>query len=545
MTETLKFITDEYSLVYFIRQVMTVFTLFFYGLMLVVPLNYRKNRTKALSNFWMLLLSFPMGLSVFIATGFMLLINGKSYLLDSCLGIMAVVLIAVYFFCEPDFNELFDNIKIKKIKGIINIILVMALVILIVLFSTSGILSIIYSNDSMYYYNAYPRELVLTGLISARLDTFLTDSGQGTAIINTIPYLIGFNESFGIQHFFNINFILVYFYAIFECCERRFGGNRVSQKKAENSEKATKTKVRSFVISTVFTLLLVTSMPFVILSKWAIANVYFMETGFICVYLAYKMKRDKMENIFILAPLMFMFSTLRIEAAIFCGFILMCFIYAGFKKGEIVFITLPIIVVHSMYYYRIFWYMYLKSTYTFMTKEKSIIAIVFLISIIIYSFVKDAADIKLKSDSIGSKFVKLVYAIFANPLIVTLFALICVNIGLFVYDHNVYIVNIKSFIRNILNQSGWGFFAAIIFILMLLVPKKKIRSNYFDFVYIGFVLMVIALCFARGGDLRESFADSGNRVLLQVVPFVLFAFTFRFIETMNVTAKEHKETEHK
>lgn len=529
MADTLKLITEQYSKIYFIRQFLTILALFFYGLIVVVPLNYRKNRRKTFSPMWMILLSFPVGMSIFITTGFILLISLQSYLQYSIMAIMAVVAVAVIFFSEADYKEVFEDLELNKFKGIVRILLCAVGVVIVAAFSTSGVLSIIYSNDSMYYYNAYPKEIALTGLLSSRLDTFLTDSGQGTAIINTLQYLFGFDESFGIQHFFNINFIFVYFYALYECAERQ--RNKLPAD--------AKIKAYSLLYAAVFTLLLITSMPFVILSKWAIANVYFMETGFICVYLAYKMKKDKIENMFILAPLLFMFSMMRIEAAIFCGFILMCFIYAGFKKEEVFLITLPVIVVHSMYYYRIFWYFYLKSTYTFMTKEKSIIAITFLVSIIIYAYLMDAVNKRIKK-GINNNFVKLIAYTFTNPLIITMLALIFVNLGLFVYDHNLYIVNIKSFIRNMLNQSGWGFFAAVIVVFILLVPKKKISTDYFDFVYIGFVLMVIALCFARGGDLRESFADSGNRVLLQVVPFVLFAFSFRFIETMDFIPKRNK-----
>lgn len=532
MADTLKLITEQYSKIYFIRQFLTILALICYGFILIVPLNYRKNRKRPFSPFWMVLLSFPMGLSVFISTGLMLFISIKVYVRLSIIEIMFVVIVAAICFSEANYNEFINDFNLKNVNGILKGFLFIIVIAVVVAISTSGILPIIYSNDSMYYYNAYPKEIVFAQTLSSRMDTFLTDSGQGTAIINTLQYLFGFNESFGIQHFFNINFILIYFYALYECLERRF--KKIGEKTFGN----VKINYKALIYALIFTLLLITSMPFVILSKWAIANVYFMEIGFICVYLAYKMKKDKMENMFILAPLLFMFSTMRIEAAIFCGFILMCFIYAGFKKTEILWITLPIMIVHSMYYYRIFWYLYLKSTYTFMTKEKAIIAIAFLASIIIYAYLMDAVNKRIKK-GINNNFVKLIAYTFTNPLIITMLALIFVNFGLFVYDHNLYIVNIKSFIKNTLNQSGWGFFVAVIIVFILLIPKKKISTNYFDFVYIGFVLMVIALCFARGGDLRESFADSGNRVLLQVVPFVLFAFSFRFIETIdNINIKK-------
>ncbi len=508
MIDTLKLISDNCSKAYFINQVLVIVAIYLYGLFITFSLNHRKNVKKAMSTIWEFLLAFPMGLSVFIAIGIIMLITRYGYTKNAVVCFMGVVLVAVHFFSEVNYKDLLKGEGNNKIRTVVSAGIALTVVVLIAMFATSGLLTIIYSNDSMYYYNAYPKDLTRVGVVSARLDTFLTDCGQGTALINTLQFLFGFNESFGIQNFFNINFIMIYFYALYECCINKFCKNN------ENDSK--KLNMQAVIYSAIFTLLLITSMPFVILSKWVIANVYFMELSFICVYLAYKMKRDGMENMFIMAPLLFMLSTMRIEGAIFCGFFLMAFIYVGFKSSEIFCITLPIMIVHALYYYFIFIFIELHSTYTFMTRGKAVIAIAFLIAVIVYAYV---CGLVKKAPVI------------TNPGIVTVASLIVVNILLFLYNHSLYIVNMKFFVKNIINQSGWGFFVAVIAVFVIMVPKKKISTNYFDFVYIGFVLMVIALCFARGGDLRESFADSGNRVLLQVVPFVLFAFSYRFIET--------------
>ena len=92
-----------------------------------------------------------------------------------------------------------------------------------------------------------------------------------------------------------------------------------------------------------------------------------------------------------------------------------------------------------------------------------------------------------------------------------------------------YLLNIKSMILNVTGQSGWGFFAAVVISFIILAPKSKLKDGYYDIFCVGFILISIAACFARGDSLRADLYDSGNRVMLQMVPFVVYAISYRYI----------------
>ena len=49
---------------------------------------------------------------------------------------------------------------------------------------------------------------------------------------------------------------------------------------------------------------------------------------------------------------------------------------------------------------------------------------------------------------------------------------------------------------------------------------------------VGFLLIVIGASFGRGDLLSEDVGDSGNRVLLQIVPLVVMAFSELFLNVL-------------
>lgn len=499
MKELLHVITEELSPCFFVRQLLTVIILFTLGYVINYIATWNKNDERM--PIIRVILSFPVGLSVFTVSGLSMLIFNIDYnSLNIIFGVITLVLILLMFY-RPKWNLFFN----KETAILLGIGIILAVI------SVSGIISIGFSNDSMYYYSAYPHEIVRYGHLWHKFDTFLTDVGQGTAVINTLPFLFGFNESFGIHNYFNISFICFFFYAVYdEACVYY----------------ETKKSLTFAIISTGF---LVTCMPFVIISKLVVANVYFMEALFIVLYLNYKYKDDENGLVFIRALLLLMVSFIRIEGALFAGFTLLTYIMQrDYKKRDVVCEAVPVIILQAMYFIRIYLLIdEIYAPYTFMNKGKAVVAVLFNIAVLIYGLVLPVFNDKLRK--------------YLSPVVVTFTALILVNASLFLYDHSLFIANVKALMGNLLLNSGWGFFAAVVVVFIAIVPKVRIKDCYFDYFFIGFLLVSFAACFARGDDLRIDLFDSGNRVLLQIVPFIVYAFTFRFIKASYILC--HKEQE--
>ncbi|MCR4745710.1 MAG: hypothetical protein K5894_10860, partial [Lachnospiraceae bacterium] len=75
----------------------------------------------------------------------------------------------------------------------------------------------------------------------------------------------------------------------------------------------------------------------------------------------------------------------------------------------------------------------------------------------------------------------------------------------------------------------FGIFLAIAIVFMALeIIINKFRNISYNTAYIAAMLMTtIAVAWARGGVLVVRTSDSGNRILLQCIPFIVYTmFTF-------------------
>lgn len=501
MTETLGRIAENISSTYFCNQAMVMIALFVVGFLFVccfmcMSENIKENCFEK----YIVLMSFPVGVCLFSLCGVTLLILGIKYSALSVLSFVLLVIILSMAICRP-----FRLIKTLLFENKKRTILVLLIVVATVLVSVSGIISIGYSNDSMYYYSAYPHEIVVNGFIHNKFDIFLTDAGQATAVLNTLPFLFGFNETFGIHTFFNINFVCFFFLATYEEAGLRFD------------------RKKQLLIASLTTLLLVTSMPYIFVSKWVIANMYFMETMFMILHLNHRFVGD--DKALIVRVLMITtLAFVRIEGALYVGFIILTYLTQEHtKKKEVAFMGVPALVLQALYFYRIFTTMDVLAVYKFMTKQKAVLAVVFMVIVIGYGiiFASDSAIVILKN-----KYKTYKARVTETALIG---GLLLVNAMLFIYDMQHYLLNIKSMILNVTGQSGWGFFAAVVISFIILAPKSKLKDGYYDIFCVGFILISIAACFARGDSLRADLYDSGNRVMLQMVPFVVYAISYRYI----------------
>lgn len=498
MQQFTKNFIGELSLQFYIFQVIVILALILYGFFLVLLMRGRSLRT------FDMILAYPISLLMYSISGFFLLSFGISFNRYSLIVMLLLFLAIISVLYRDNLLDLLKNSKYIKNR---NIVIFLSVAFILTLICTSGIIPVSLTNDSMYFFSEYPRALIYYGKLNAFLDNFLTDASQGVAVIGTIPFFFGFDEAFGVQALFNLNFIIFFIYSIYEYASKRID------------------KRRTLLITALAVLLLISSMPFVIMSRWFMANMFFMEYMAIVVYTAYKYSgTENRSDIILLGILITGLSLMRMEGALNVGVIVLCIMMLEYKNKDIaVFFVSPVLVLQAMYLVRVFVIITLHAGVTFMTKEKAAILIAFLIAIIVYTMtVRKRLFVKLEK---------------YYPWILT-GGIAAVNLLILVFDRVNYVTNIKAFAANVLRNSGWGLFVPVIIGVLLLIPKKSFRMNYFDYSVICYILVTFIAGWARGDSLYASFGDSGNRILIQVVPLLIMAVTYKIIEGIEFWKKE-------
>jgi len=246
---------------YIIRQLLVIVALFFTGAVFNALLIHRK---KMFSYF---LYAFPTGLALFGMIGFGLLIAGIHYDLMSIGACYVIVFAAVgiyWYKCK--------NREKPDIKGVVMWYAAALFITAILAYiCCSGIIGVSVSNDSYYYYSVYPQTIVTKGEYLRSFDVFLTDVGQSTAVLGTLPFLFGFEETFGIQLFLGFNLAAIFAVALYERA-----AEHISKRDAG-------------IFTVVVTLGLITATPYVVMTRWILANVYFMAFLFILFVLTIKL----------------------------------------------------------------------------------------------------------------------------------------------------------------------------------------------------------------------------------------------------------------
>lgn len=486
---------------YFAFQFITLLVLMLCGMIVVASLKGEK------LSFFDILLAYPLSLCLYSLSGYFLLSAGIPFNKKSIIVVLLILAGLTVILFRENLKRLFQSRKITVRKAAVT----SGAIIAAALICTSGILSVSVTNDSMYFFSEYPRALIYYGKLTSLLDNFLTDASQGIAIIGTIPFFFGFDEIFGIQSFLNVNFIMIFVYSCYETAKDRI----------TDSGKISK------IIAVLAAVILLTAMPYYVMSKWMMANMFYMEYMFITVYLAGRIagQRDITKgNLMILSVLITGLSIMRMEGAIYAGFIVLCIMTLDYSNRDIAsYLIAPMLILQSMYLYRIFFILTLHTSIQFMTKEKAVILIVFLAAILLYVLI------------IRNRFFKKLLTYYKWLLLSGLFL---VNVMILFVDKGDYVTNLIAIKNNLTRNSGWGLFVSMIIGILILVPKKSMQINFIDITVISYILLAIATVWARGDSLYESFGDSGNRVLIQVVPIVLYAVMVKVVEGIEFWRKE-------
>jgi len=459
------------------------------------------------------ILSFPVGLSFFCVGVYSMLvvkirISPPRLVFVLFFAFISVCLLSsflrgrLHFGRKPDLED-FD------IRFFSVFVLIAAAV---ALFCCSGILSVSLDNDSYYYYSTYPQILIKEGDLKYEFDVLLTDSGIMTVVINTIPYLFGFLNTFGIQHFLNIDFLLLFCAALF--FEISDTGLSREPGVLENIRKNRKEAVLSLAV----TVFLATSPAYITTAKWIMAGDYFMVFFFLLMYLGYRETQEGQEIPFVLMMFTVMTAMMRQEGPIMAAFLIVCLSMLDYSNKKLATIyMLPLIIAAGYYYLRVFIFLRVYPLYAFLTKQKALLIMGGLILLLVYiSFIRRRWFSRLEE----------------RMTILIPAALIVLNVLMLVKNHGRYLENLYAFFMNIRLRNGWGYFGYFFFVFLVLslaaaMIKKDMRLSFFDVIMVGYILLAVCAAWGRGDYLRIGTGDSGNRVMLTAVPLITFSISIR------------------
>ena len=475
---------------YFIKQVLVILCIFVFGAIICDAFE-----GESTSRIRRVVLAFPAGLCTFSVSAYAMLVIGIPYNSMTVIAIILAELIVIIALRRKSFASHLN--KTEMIRMIIALLIVAVAAAL----ATSGLAPVSISNDSMYFFRRYPEFIVYYGKLRDQFDFWLTDTGLGSVVIDTLPPLFGFGESFGIREFFHLDFIVFFAVCVYDRAKLYFSGRG------------------AYASSVIVTLVLAASTPFVILGHWALANMYFMELFFIAAYTAAGRKN---RDIGVLPILLVALSLLRIEGTIFAVWLVLCIsLYTDLSKKLVMYVLIPTAILFTGYCLKIFVGFYVfDNIYLFLTPQKAVILIGAMIMSGVYIlFVQDR--LKMRAQKI-------------LPYIYIAFAVIG-NILLFVMNSELYIGNLKAFSANLFRQSGWGMFAHFaLFVIVSVIAEYLIRAikkhgtkqpdsilSFSTMLTVGFILIVLIASYGRGDVLAENVGDSGNRVLLQIVPLAV------------------------
>ncbi len=484
---------------YFVAQILTIVFLSIVGYVFIWATAFRTSRTKRL------LLAFPAGLAYYCAAVYSMLVV-KIRISVPRLVFVAVFAFAVVFFAAAFYRKKKTGSFLPDIRHFqpLDLLVLVVITAVAACICCAGVFSVSLDNDSYYYYSTYPQILIREGDLKYEFDVLLTDVGPVAAVVNTLPYIFGFVNTFGIQHFLNINFIGVFTFALYEELYERMG----SEKK--------KTVLIPALLSAVF---LATCPAYLTTAKWIMAGDYFMVYYFLLAYLGYRHIKDGKEDMSALLMLFTLMTTmLRQEGPVMTAFLVFCFCMLGYTGIQLSLLyIIPSIIAAGFYYLRIFVFLGVDPLYCFLTRQKALLIILMLLALL-------AVVLLLDMKAFGSLKKHLDYLI---PL-----AAIAVNLAAFIINHKRYLTNLYMFFMNIRLRNGWGYFGYVFFVFILLavwfaIRYRQYELSFFDVLMIGYLLIAVCAAWGRGDSLRLGTGDSGNRVMLTAVPLIVFSMTLR------------------
>lgn len=428
-------------------------------------------------NRWVkLALAYPAGVFVWMCASIICLLVGipyNAYVMGTVLVVGNIGLVILL-------KDLFDIETFIRDCGLF---LVLALIL------SSGLARNIVGNDTTFYNENYGYWLVEEGGLGENLLVSMTATGLATPSLCSYFKMWNVDNIYLAQNIFRCVFVLFFYKAIEMVC--------TSKKKR--------------ILAVIGTLLLVSSPAYSLVGSWIISNSFMMFEMLMLAVFLYDLAQDKKEYLWLTMLVTFVVSFTRVEGAMISLFMVVCALVLNIQKRYINFIILPSIVGQTVYQLLCMKFMKDVPNELFVSTQSVVILIAFMVLVFVLVQVLDLKCFQAIKRKLG-------FIIVAIGVLGTA--------GLCVLDYEKYAYNLKMTLTNItyLGKTGsWGMMPLLFAVCIFLIIRKLHYEQYWDTMWIAYFVLILAICWSRESVLRVSLADSGNRILIQILPIFVMA----------------------
>lgn len=500
---------------YQFRQLFSIILLYIIGYCFIYFLK------SSLSPIWTALLAFPTGICVWVFPSLILLLIGIPYTFSMTMLIIVLLLGGLFVLYRK--HRTFSSTFFQSSIPVFLIILGAAF------WVSSGLIYVFVSYDSYFYFTNYGNTLTIIknfkDIVGENSFT-LTNISQFLPLLNSYTAFWGLDQCFQMQAFLMFHVAACFAYGLYQYCLQP-----INKKHSPLLFTKLSDKKRALLYSALFTLLLVTSTSFIVVSAWVLANMYCMAYMFFSMLLLENVFSSAKKEAYILSAIFFTALTLlRKDGIIFVCFLLLYFIIkTTWSKKTLFFIFLPSII------FELWWLFYvrvvLKATveqaaFTSIANNKNVAFVIAAISTTcIYLFILHPIFEK--------KFPFSETWIIYTGMLLLLFALT-------IHDWNQIIDNIDMTIRNMfLYPASWGISGIIFGILLTITLLHKSFWDIDTFLWIGYILLNFISYCAVGKNLWVNWDDSYNRIVLQIIPLFVFISGKKSLDLLQSDKPDH------
>lgn len=456
-----------------LRQILIGIALYVYGYIFVEQISEGCIK-------YVPILALPTGLMCWSMASLLIVVIGIPYTLVWTIAILLIFLLAIVLWKRTKMNW-------QKFAKTLCIAISVANI------ASTGVFLLVYTSDSAYYIMKYGEILAIEGKITDNVGYWLTWTGIMNAFWGSLVKFCGVYSLATIHHMLVVSFLLgmvILVYKLFD----------VEQEK----------KKRVLLTVAVVGMLIITP-AFFLLGHWQMQNTYYMIYMCLYILLCYHLPKTGLAErkglYWILGFMTIMLGMMRIESVVLICMLLICISTLQIDKKELLgSMLLPLGMALVLYWIRV--YLVMGTIMTgMMTKMVALIMVLAWLATFIYIvFCRKRFEKHLKEHM--STFILLM--------------LLLLNVVLAVVKWEVFQHNISVTLSNIANAS-WGYFPWLVLIGVIVVVQAGMQMNFFDLIWIGYILCNFAIGMGRTGKFRLGEGDSVNRILLSVVPIIFIS----------------------
>ena len=459
-----------------IRQILLTMGIYIYGYIIATALHVKENV------YYNCLLAYPVGIVCWCLMSFVVVIVGIPYTVGSMtIGMLLLLIGAICYIKRTEIafkgQELFRTCL--YMLGVAMI-------------SSSGILPVYTTVDSSYFIMKYGEILSIDGGFTDNASFWLTWTGVALAFLSSLVHFCGVYSIYTIHHTLIIVFLLFFGMNIYQTLEAKMGTKK------------------AWLAAVSVTAFMVITPAFYMVAHWIISNSYFMVYMYLYLWIVKRIHEEEINvtgaNI-LLASISMFIALMRAESALTVCFLIICASTLKIGKRTLLYaMLLPAGIGQSLYWIRTYF-----SIGTIFSKNMSKIAF----AVIVLGYIGTLVYIVLIRERVPKKLTERMF-------LVILAGLALLNVVLMIIRPDRAVRNIDSFAYNITN-AYWGFFPWLVILAYAIFINYKQKINFWDFVWLSYVLFNFGLCMGSGGGLRHGEGDSYNRLVSATIPFVYYA----------------------